>query len=286
MDYFFQIFTLAVIYAIPTIGLNLIMGRTKMLSLAQTSFLGVGAYAVAIFSGHFHINFFIAALLGIALSAVISFFLGIILSKLSEDYYFLGTLGFVMIFYNIVRNWDSFTGGAYGIAGIPRPEIFGFYINTVFFYFIFSLIVCGLVYWIALFLEKSSFGRVLNAIRDDEEALKIFGYKTHHYKLIVFVIGSSMASIAGSLFAGYITYIDPGPLFVSVLFWAMIIIGGLGSLRGAVLGAIIVTLLPEIFRFIGFPAAIAGDMRGLLYGLAIVLLMLVRPKGILGNYKV
>ena len=286
MDYLFQILTLAAIYALSGIGLNLMMGRTKMLSLAQVSFSGVGAYSVAILAGHFGLNFFLAMILGVVLALLLSILLGRVLAGLSEDYFLLGTLGFVMIFYNVVRNWDSFTGGAYGIAGISRPNLFGWEIKTVFAYFIFSAVICGLVYLLALFLERSSFGRVLNAIRDDESALQVFGYKTHHYKLIVFAIGSAMASLGGSLFAGYITYIDPGSFFVSIIAWAVIIIGGLGSLRGAVLGALLIAFLPEIFRFIGFPAALAGDMRALLYGLTIVLLMLFRPKGILGNYKI
>src|SRR3989344_8697167 len=195
MDYLFQILTLASIYALSGIGLNLIMGRTKMLSLAQVSFSGVGAYSVAILAGHFGLNFFLAMILGVVLALLLSILLGRVLAGLSEDYFLLGTLGFVMIFYNVVRNWDSFTGVAYGIAGISRPNLFGWEIKTVFAYFIFSAIICGLVYLLALFLERSSFGRVLNAIRDDEGALQVFGYKTHHYKLIVFAIGSAMASL-------------------------------------------------------------------------------------------
>ena len=287
MNYFLQIGILASIYSTLAIGLNLVMGRTKLLSLAQAAFYGIGAYAVAILTTYFHFNFFVALLVGIICSMAVAFVLGMILSKLKEDYYLLGTLGFTIIFYNVARNWESLTNGAYGIRSIPKPMIFGTGIVTVPYYFLFSIIICSLVYLLAYLIEKSSFGRVLNAIRDDEEALKIFGYKTHSFKIIVFMIGAAFAAVGGSLFAGYITYIDPTSFTVleSIVVWVMIILGGLGSLEGAVLGACIITILPEALRFVGFPTEIAAHMRELLYGLVIVLMMLWRPKGMWGKYK-
>ena len=133
----------------------------------------------------------------------------------------------------------------------------------------------------------SSFGRVLKAIREDEGAIQVFGYKTLYYKLTVFVLAAMMASLAGSLFASYITFIDPTQfvLFESIFILAIIILGGLANLKGSILGALFLIVLPEILRFVGFPVDIAAQMRQVVYGFLLIILMLYRPQGLLGEYK-
>ena len=125
-------------------------------------------------------------------------------------------------------------------------------------------------------------------IREDEEAIQVFGYNTLYFKLAVFMIGAGMAAIAGSFFASYITFIDPSgfTLMESVFILVIIILGGLANLRGSVLGALFLILLPEILRFVGFPSSVAAQMRQLVYGLILILLMLYRPQGLLGEYKI
>jgi len=136
-------------------------------------------------------------------------------------------------------------------------------------------------------VTKSSFGRALQAIREDEVALSVFGYHTSWFKLAVFVMGAGMAAIAGGLFASYITFIDPSSFGVpeSVFMLSVIILGGLGSLRGAVIGALVLVLLPEALRFVGFTPDIAAQMRQVIYGLMLVFLMLYRPQGLAGTYR-
>jgi branched-chain amino acid transport system permease protein len=128
---------------------------------------------------------------------------------------------------------------------------------------------------------------VLKAIREDENAIRVFGYNTLHYKLAIFVIGATLASIAGGLFASYITFIDPSTFTLneSIFILAIIILGGLSNNKGAVLGAACLILLPEILRFVGFPSDIAAQMRQVVYGLILILLMLYRPQGLVGEYK-
>jgi branched-chain amino acid transport system permease protein len=134
---------------------------------------------------------------------------------------------------------------------------------------------------------QSSFGRILKAIREDEKVIGIFGYKTIYYKLTIFVVGAMMAAIAGSLYAAYITYIDPSTFTVneSIFIIAIIILGGLASLRGSIIGAVFLVLLPEFLRFVGFPDEIAAQLRQAVYGLLLILLMLYRPQGLVGEYK-
>jgi branched-chain amino acid transport system permease protein len=128
---------------------------------------------------------------------------------------------------------------------------------------------------------------VLKAIREDEKAIRLFGYRTLSYKLAIFVIAAAMAAAAGSLFASYITFIDPTSFVVmeSVFILAIVILGGFANLKGSVLGAFLLILLPELLRFVGFPAEVAAQMRQLIYGLLLILLMLYRPQGLAGEYK-
>ena len=143
------------------------------------------------------------------------------------------------------------------------------------------------VYLAARFIERSSFGRALKAIREDEEALQVFGYKALHYKLAIFTIGAMLASVAGALFAAYITFIDPSTFTIneSIFILSAIILGGLASNKGAVIGAVVLILLPEFLRFVGFPSDIAAQTRQAVYGLVLIVLMLYRPQGLVGEYK-
>ena len=199
----------------------------------------------------------------------------------------LATLGFLMIFHTVVRNWEELTGGAYGIAGISKPELFNFTFQTPASFLLLALAIFLLTLGISYRISRSSFGRVLNAIREDEDALKIFGYKTSSYKLLAFTLGASLSACAGVLFASYITFIDSNFFTIneSLLLWSMIILGGIGRNRGAVVGAFILIIVPEFLRFVGFPTEFAGLLRQFIYGSLLVLLMLFRPNGILGKYK-
>ena len=154
-------------------------------------------------------------------------------------------------------------------------------------FLILALVSLGLIYFISRFIVNSSFGRVLKTIREDEEAIQVFGYNTLYFKLAIFVISAAIAAVAGSFFASYITFVDPSSfrLMESVFILAIIILGGLANLRGSILGALFLILLPETLRFVGFPADIAAQMRQVVYGVILILLMLYRPQGLIGEYK-
>ena len=136
-------------------------------------------------------------------------------------------------------------------------------------------------------MVNSSFGRILKAIREDEKAIQVFGYRTSFYKSIIFVISAMMAAVAGSLFASYITFIDPSTftLHESIFILAIVILGGLANLKGSIWGALFLILLPEVLRFVGFPGDIAAQMRQVVYGVILIILMLYRPQGLVGEYK-
>ena len=287
MDYLIHIGILAGIYAILAIALNLLVGFTGLVSLAHAAFFAIGAYTAAILTTALHIHFFIAAILGAVVAAVAALLIGLVLSRFRDDFYLLCSIGFTFIVYTIFVNWADLTNGPLGISGIPRPVFFGLDFADNKLFFLKVLLIVGFVFWRADFFVKSSFWRALKAIREDEQALQIFGYKTTYYKLIVFVIAGAIAAVAGALFASYIRYIDPSVAILneSIFALAIIILGGLADLRGSVIGAIILIFLPELLRFVGFPADIAGQMRQLMYGVLLVLFMLYRPQGFLGKFK-
>jgi len=286
MEYLTHLAILFFIYAILGVSLNLLVGYTGLLSSAHAAFYGIGAYATAIALTSLHINFFLSLAAGIIITGIIAFLIGIVLSRFRGDYYALVSLGFNVIVYSVLLNWQGLTRGPLGMPGIPRPEfVFDFSSNISFLILSFLFVI--VIYIISRFLVASSFGRVLKAIREDEQAVQVFGYNTNYYKLAIFVISAGMAAAAGSLFASYITFIDPSSFTVmeSVFILAVIILGGLSNLRGSILGAFILVLLPEVLRFAGFPQAIAAQMRQVVYGLCLIFLMLFRPQGLLGEYK-
>ena len=287
MAYITHLGILIALFAILSVSLNLVIGYTGLLSVAHAAFFGIGAYVTAILLTTTGIGFFTSILIGIVVTAIITLLIGLVLSKFTDDYYALASLGFNVIVFSVFLNWQSLTRGPLGIPGISRPELFGldFSSNGAFFFLTLAFLI--IIYFISQFIVNSSFGRVLKAIREDEKAIQVFGYKTLYYKLAIFVISAVMAGVAGALFASYITFIDPSTfnLVESIFMLSIVILGGLANNKGAVLGAIFLILLPEILRFVGMPSDIAAQMRQVIYGVILVLLMLYRPQGFLGEFK-
>ena len=287
MEYLIHLAILFAIYAILGISLNLVVGYAGLLSVAHAAFYGIGAYATGILLTQSGIGFFSSVVLGLAITLIVSFLIGLVFSKFKGDYYALGSVGFNTIVFAVFLNWQDLTRGPLGIPGISKPELFEIDFSNSFNFLALALIFLVLVYLASSFIVNSSFGRALKAIREDEEAIRVFGYNTLYFKLAIFVMSAGMAAVAGSLFASYITFIDPSSFILaeSIFILAIIILGGLANLRGSILGALFLILLPEILRFVGFPTEVAAQMRQLVYGLFLIILMLYRPQGLLGEYK-
>ncbi|MEK7579432.1 MAG: branched-chain amino acid ABC transporter permease [Patescibacteria group bacterium] len=287
MEYLIHLAILIGIYSILGISLNLVVGYAGLLSVTHAAFYGIGAYATAILLTTLGWGFFLSVLVGIVIAGLFALFVGLVMSKFKGDYYALASFGFNIITWSVFLNWQSLTRGPLGIPGIKRPEIFGFSFSENIGFLVLVIVCALIIFWISQGIVNSSFGRVLKAIREDEEAISVFGYRTRHYKLLIFVISAGMAAVAGSLFATYITFIDPSTfaLLESIFILSIIILGGLANNKGAVIGAIALILLPEILRFVGFPTDIAAQMRQVVYGVLLIVLMLYRPQGLMGEYK-
>ncbi len=287
MSYYIGLATVFAIYAILGVSLNLVVGYTGLLSVTHAAFFGIGGYAAAILLTRSQISFFAAVPIAMAVTAGAALAIGFVLSRFKDDYYALGSLGFNVIIVTALTNWESLTQGAAGIPSIPAPSAFGYQFGDVGMLAL-SLAFLVVVFAVSRFLVGLPFGRVLKAIREDEEAIEVFGYRVLSFKLTIFVVSAAMAAMAGTLIASYVTYIDPTSfgLLESILILVIVIVGGLANLWGSLIGALILVLLPEALRFVGMPPELASQMREFIYGFALVALMLFRPQGLLGEYKI
>lgn len=287
MNYLLHILIMISIYTILSLSLNLPVGYTGLLSLAQAAFYGIGAYAVTLFMMQAGINFFVAIVLAIILSAILSLLVSYPSIRLRGDYFILASLAFQVIIFTILYNWIDLTRGPYGIPGIPRPELFGIIFDSLPKFFALSGGMAIGVLLIAKRLYFSPFGLVLKAIREDELSAISIGKNVRKFKILAFAINSGLAAIAGALYAVYVTYIDPTSfnLEESIFILSVVIVGGSGNLKGPIIGTLLMILLPEGLRFLGIPDNVAANVRQIIYAMILILLMRFRPQGLAGEYS-
>jgi len=274
------------IYVLLVLSANLPVGLANLLSICQAAFYGIGAYFSAYFLMQFQLPFVVVALIVMALTGVCSLVVSFASVKLKGDYFVLATLAFQMIVFTMLYNWTSVTRGPFGIPGIPSVKLLGFWnISGVYGYFILTTIVSLIVILVFKNLKFSPFGRVLTAIRSDELTVSALGRSPIRFKTYAFFISAAFSGLAGLVYASYISYIDPTSFTLdeSIFILTALFIGGIGNVRGPVLGAVFVLLLPEILRFVGLPSAVAANLRQIIYGLVLVLVMYYRPQGLWGK---
>jgi branched-chain amino acid transport system permease protein len=286
MEYLLHILIFIGIYSILSMSLNLVVGYTGMLSIAHAAFYGVGAYVAALMAlklnSPFIINIFCAAII----CAVLGLVVGIPSIRIRDEYFFIATFAFQIIIVSIFNNWVSFTGGPMGLSGIPMPTIFRLKYSTDIEYIFLVTCVFIITLWVLTRITHSPFGRVLKAIREDEVFAQSMGKNVAKYKVLSFIMSAVFASMAGSIYAFYVGFIDPTSFTVmeSIFILSIVIIGGSGSLWGSVVGSIILVTLPELLRFLGLPSSVAANVRQILYGALLVVFMVWRPNGLLGKY--
>jgi branched-chain amino acid transport system permease protein len=287
MEYILHILVIAGIYIILTLSLNLIVGYTGLPALGHAAFFAVGAYISALLALNLGISPWIGLIVGASFAALTGVVIGASSLRLKGDYFALVTIAFAFIVYYTAKNWVSVTRGPMGLPGIPGFSIFGLALDSTFSYFVLVFVFVLITIFIVRRIVDSPFGRVLKSIREDEIAAEALGKDTTKHKLLAFVIGAFFAGIAGSLYAHYITFIDPSSFTVmeSILILLMVIFGGMGSIKGSIVGATILVVFPELLRFLGMPSAIAAPTRQMIYGLILIILMIKRPQGLMGRFR-
>lgn len=278
--YVMRIIIISGIYIILATSLNLLTGFTGQVSLGHAAFYGIGAYTSAILTINYDLPFLIALMIAGLFAAFFGFLLGLPTLRLEGTYLSIVTLGFCEIARIVELNWMSLTRGPMGIPGIPSPKIFGLIIDqdNEYFYLIFILAAVTII--VVNNIINSRIGRALISIKEDELASEAMGVNILNYKVIAFTLSAFFAGIAGSFYAHYATFIDPQSFTFdeSIQTLSMVILGGMGSIPGTIIGAIVLVVIPEFLRDL-------QEYRMLIYGVILVVMMLIRPQGIFGDIK-
>lgn len=275
MEYILHLLILICIYTILSQSLSLVAGYSGQISLAHAGFYGIGAYSAALMAVNFGTPAILNLIIALLISGIIAFIVAKVAVKTVDDYYVVITLGIQVVIYSIMNNWQSVTNGPLGISGIPTISLFGVPLESKWAFLALSVVLTVLVWFILHNIMKSPFGRVLIALSEDEIYTDSLGKNVGQAKVVSFVISGMLASIAGVLYAYYISYIDPTSFTLdeSIFILSIVIIGGMRNLSGVFFAAVFLVLLPEVLRFVGMPSSIAANMRQIIYGIALVVVV-------------
>jgi branched-chain amino acid transport system permease protein len=268
-SYYKGIITLALINIILAVSLNLIVGFTGQLCLGHAGFMSIGAYISAVITQKAGLPFIVSIFVGAIIACIFAALIGYPTLKLTGDYFAITTLAFCEIIRIVIMNIDA-VGGARGFTGIPKETNFTLA-------FLFMVITVIIIYNII----HSSQGRAMLSVRENEIAAESMGINAFKYKMMAFIIGAFFAGLAGGLYAHYMGYIQPASFDFnkSIDYLTFVVFGGMGSLSGSIIATIVLTFLPELLRGL-------GEFRMLIYPLALIILMIFRPQGLLGDKEV
>ncbi len=266
------------IYCLITIGLSLLMGYAGQISLCQAAFYGIGAYASGILTVRYGMNPWLCMLIGMGISALVALLVGAPSLKLKGHYLAMATLAFGIIVFIIFNEEVELTGGPDGMRGIPGLSLFGFQFDSVnkYYYLVWAFVFAAFIFTINIIQSRT--GRALRAIHSSETAASAMGVNISRFKIIVFIYGAVLASLAGSLYAHYLNFINPSTfdLFVSIKLLIMIALGGMHQIWGAIIGAFLITFLS--YEWLHF----FGEFEIIVYGGILLLVTIFLPDGLAG----
>jgi len=280
-DYQLTVMSTAYIFALATVGLNLITGYTGQFNLAHSGFMAVGAYTVGILTVDHHVPFWIAFALSGVTATVLGFFVGIVSLRLKGHFFSIFTMCVGYIMFLVIEKWESLTHGTVGIIGIPAPTAIGplsFETPRALYYLVFVVLVVGV--WVMHRITRSLLGRTFVAIRNSDDLAEALGINLMRNKLLAFMLSVFYAGMAGGLYAGFVRFLGPGLAGVENTFdmTVYMLVGGIGTLLGPLLGALAVPWLTQYLQFL-------QEFRFLVFGPILVLLVIFLPHGIVGSLK-
>lgn len=276
-DYFIHILVMAGINILLVLSLNIISGFVGYISLGHAAFFGIGAYTSALLALK-GVPVWIAMFLSMPTTALIGFLIGYPVLRLKGHFFAIATLGFGQIVHLILMNWMDVTRGPMGISGIPKPEaILGLDFSQKIHYYYLALLLVILVIYLSLRIKNSKSGRALLAIKTDDVTASTMGVDVTYYRIFAFVWSAAIAGLAGSFYAHFVLFLSPETfkLATSINILLMLLIGGIGSISGSVLGGLFITVLSEYLRTF-------ADYQMLIYGALIVVVVIFAPKGLQG----
>ncbi|GAA4405876.1 branched-chain amino acid ABC transporter permease [Advenella faeciporci] len=286
INYILNLLTLATIYSIAAASLNVLVGYAGIFSIAHAIFFGLGAYAGAQFALLIVPDVLLASLIGAVVSGALSLLLALPALRVRGEYFVAAGLGLQMVGITIFSEAHSLTGGHGGLVGIPPATLFGFDVSSPGAFLAVCLVALLLSLAVIQILMRSSFGRALMSIRDNESAAESFGKNVPLLKTLAMVVGCAIVGVAGTLFAFNLAFInvESFTLEQSILMLAMVVIGGVGTLSGPLIGAVFLLILPAILTFIPFiPPTEIGTVQQFIYGSLMAVLMIFKPSGIAGK---
>ncbi len=276
MEYLYHLVTFIAIYTILVSSLNLFSGYTGLLSLAHAGFYGIGAYTSALLSQHFGISPYLNLLIAMLIGGAVAYLVALIALRTYEDYFVVVTLGIQIVIFSLMNNLTGLTNGPLGIVGIE-----GFaYLDNNFSFMLFAATIAAMVYFLLYRFSHSHYALNLKGIKEDEIYMLSLGKNVKKLKIETFVLSAALASLAGVLYAHYISYIDPTSFTVdeSIFILSIAIIGGLGNFKGGFLATVFMILLPEALRFVGLPDSVAANVRQIIYGILLVVVIIWQVK--------
>ena len=282
-EYRVNVMITAMMYVVLGLGLNIVVGLAGLLDLGYVAFYAVGAYTYALLNMHYGVGFWIALPAGALIGAIFGILLGIPVLRLRGDYLAIVTLGFGEIIRLILENCGEFSMGPSGIANIPKPAIIGFELTRsqgiLFIYYIMIALAIFTIFVVNR-LQDSRLGRSWLALREDEIVCQVMGIDRMRTKLAAFALGATWAGMMGVIFAAKTAFINPASFtfLESAIILSIVVLGGMGSILGVILGALVLILLPEELRAF-------SQYRMLIFGAAMVLMMVFRPQGIISNVR-
>ncbi len=286
MNYVLHILILIGIYSMLGMSLNLLAGYSGLLSICHAAFYGLGAYVTALLTLKLQLPWLATVPASAVFTGFFAWAIGKIALRFRDDLFVIATFSFQVIIYGLMLNWSDLTQGPMGLPGIPQTSIAEWHVTDNWEFLVLIIVFSVCVFMILERLVRAPYGRCLKGIREDETYMISIGKNTATFKTSAFVVGAILAGLCGSIYAGYITFIDPSSFTISesIFILAIVIIGGAGSLWGPIVGASVLVLLPELLRFIGLPSSMAANIRQILYGGLLVAFMMWRPRGFLGEY--
>lgn len=275
MDYLLHLIVFVLIYGMVALSLNVASGFTQLISLAQAGFFGVGAYTSAILATQYGWPLWVNLPLGMLVAGVVALPVALVALRTVDDYFIICTMGMGVILFSVMNNWMDLTRGPMGIPGIPAVSLFGHPLTEKWEWVLLAGFFYALVFWVARNIKRSALGRILVGISEDEIFCQSLGKNVGLAKLQSFVLGAMLAAVPGALYAHYVSYIDPTSFTIqeSIFVLSIIIVGGMGNLWGSLAAAAFMILVPEALRFVGLPSGIAANVRQMLYGAALILVI-------------
>jgi len=278
ISHYTDIMVFAGIYCLITIGLSLLMGYAGQISIGHAAFFGIGAYVSAILTVRYGLNPWLCMFIGMIVAAVVAILVGAPSLKLKGHYLAMATLAFGIIIYIIFNEEIEWTGGPDGMSGIPGLSLFGFGFDSVvsYFYLVWSFVFAAFIFTINII--QSGAGRALRAIHSSEPAASAMGVDISRFKIIVFVYSAILASLAGSLYAHYLNFINPSTfdLFFSIKLLIMIALGGMHNIWGAIIGACLITFMS--YEWLHY----FEELEVIVYGAILLIITIFFPNGLVG----